>query len=201
MNRASSSRCRTSATLSVEAGWTRPLPSRPTSGTVFVIATFVSVQSRILPLVEKLSDVSQLEYLKKGGAPAWDRGPPKAAFLKFGLGVTEPWVIHPSFPLRGRSARPIPSSKRAPSFPHTGRCGLCWNATHVLFLCKWSTQTVRLRENFRTRLFNALKAPVEHLIVRASSIRESTTRFEVCQGLAAVCAALFAQCGVTGKIR
>src|ERR1700730_12160982 len=56
-----------------------------------------------------------------------------------------------------------------------GRCGSCWNATQVLFLCKGSAQTVRLRENFRACLFNNLKQPMEQLRTRADSIRESTT--------------------------
>src|ERR1700674_4228700 len=41
-----------------------------------------------------------------------------------------------------------------------------------------------LQGDFGAPLFNDLKQPVEHLRVRASSIRESTNRFEVCPGLA-----------------
>ncbi len=54
---------------------------------------------------------------KKEGALAWDREPPKAAFRWSGLGVTGPGVIHPSFPLRGRWERPVPSCELGPFLP------------------------------------------------------------------------------------
>jgi hypothetical protein len=57
---------------------------------------------------------------------------PKVAFLRTcSRRLQAHGVIHPSFPLRGRWERPVPSDKWAPSSPRTSRCGSCRNATHT----------------------------------------------------------------------
>jgi hypothetical protein len=129
---------------------------------------------------------------KKEGAPAWDRGPPKAAFLRFGLGVTEPWGIHPSFPLRCRSETTQTTQYVGPFLPTYRTMRIELERDPRLVSMQAEVPNCPLRENLRARLFNDLKQPVKHLRVRASSIRESTTRFEVCRGLVTIiCAALF----------
>ncbi len=62
----------------------------------------------------KKGGVWNLEKRRGGrlGSPS-----PKVAFRWSGLGVTGPGVIHPSFPLRGRWERPVPSDKLGPFLP------------------------------------------------------------------------------------
>jgi hypothetical protein len=99
-------------------------------------------------------EIEQQTGEKEGGSQ-------KAAFLK-PRPRSDHRVIHPSFPLKGGSERPIPSSTWAPFFPRTGRCGSGLNATDACTACKSSDQTIRPPGEFRARLFNDLKSPVEH---------------------------------------
>src|SRR5690349_19598837 len=52
---------------------------------------------------------------RKKCGPSWDRGPRKARFNCWHRFHTSAWVMHPSFPLRGRWVRSAKSYKQAPS--------------------------------------------------------------------------------------
>ena len=92
---------------------------------------------------------------KKEGALAWDRAPPKVAFRWSGLGVTGPGVIHPSFPLRGRWERPVPSRELGPFLPiHATGGSLERDPRRVL--CTSSAHSIDRAISPRSFIFNSL---------------------------------------------
>jgi len=92
---------------------------------------------------------------KKEGALAWDRAPPKAAFRWPGLGVTGPGVIHPSFPLRGRWERPVPSRELGPFLPIHATGGSLERDPRRL-VCTSFAHSIRRTVSPRSFIFNSL---------------------------------------------